>query len=181
MSALSRLTPREILVARGASPSSMLSAASSGRRRRWSRSARAWEFDAGLAATELTRAASRSLRWKDSESKMETGPALAAAGALMRYLHELQPGGIPHLARPKIERPGGTMPLDEMTRRNLELVESLRGGEAREPCSAFSTARLRRWDRSLLRQWLLAPLIECAPHRSAARCGGRSCSDSNGS
>ena len=65
------------------------------------------------------------------------------AGALLRYLRELQPGGLPHLARPTIERPGGTMPLDEMTRRNLELVESLRASDdhGRARCSACSTAR----------------------------------------
>ena len=57
------------------------------------------------------------------------GPAIGAAGALLRYLNELQPAGVPHLARPHVERRGGSMPLDEMTRRNLELVESLRGGD----------------------------------------------------
>jgi DNA mismatch repair protein MutS len=41
----------------------------------------------------------------------------------MRYLRELLPAGVPHLARPVIERSGGVMPIDEMTRRNLELVE----------------------------------------------------------
>src|SRR6185437_9640144 len=39
---------------------------------------------------------------------------------LLRYLRELQPAGLPQLARPIVERAGGTMPLDEMTRRNLE-------------------------------------------------------------
>ena len=71
--------------------------------------------------------------------------AVGAAGALLRYLRELQPAGVPHLARPMLERTGGTMPLDEMTRRNLELVESLRGGGDGEAtpgrCSACSTAR----------------------------------------
>ncbi len=56
------------------------------------------------------------------------GPAIRAAGALLRYLRELQPAGV-RLAHPVVERAGGAMPLDEMTRRNLELVESLRGGE----------------------------------------------------
>jgi len=37
---------------------------------------------------------------------------VGAAGALLRYLRELQPGGLPHLARPVVERPGGTIPLD---------------------------------------------------------------------
>ena len=40
------------------------------------------------------------------------------------------------------------MPLDEMTRRNLELVESLRGGGSEEErCSRFSIERSRRWER----------------------------------
>ena len=72
---------------------------------------------------------------------------VGAAGALLRYLRELQPSGLPQLARPIIERPGGVMALDEMTRRNLELVESLRGGTATakgrfSPCS---TGRKHRW------------------------------------
>ena len=35
---------------------------------------------------------------------------------------------LPHLARPQVQRRGDTLPLDEMTRRNLELVEPLRAG-----------------------------------------------------
>ena len=71
-----------------------------------------------------------------------------AAGALLRYLHELQPQGMPHLARPVVERAGSAMPLDEMTRRNLELVESLRGGDReRNAASMCSTAPRRRWAR----------------------------------
>jgi len=123
--ALSRLTPREILVARESTPARLT---------QHSREEGAlvterepWEFDVGLAAAELTRqfdvASIEGIGITESD-----GPAVAAAGVLMRYLHELQPGGLPHLTRPRVERPGGTMPLDEMTRRNLELVESLRGG-----------------------------------------------------
>src|SRR2546427_8754742 len=51
-------------------------------------------------------------------------PALGAAGALVRYARELKPGDLPHVARPRILRRGDVVPLDEMTRRNLELVRS---------------------------------------------------------
>jgi DNA mismatch repair protein MutS len=116
-----------------------------------------WEFDAGLAATELTRqfgvASVEGMGISEADE-----PALAAAGALMRYLHELQPGGIPHLTRPRVERPGGTMPLDEMTRRNLELVESLRGGEEGGTLIGVLDRTLTPMGSRLLRQWLLAPL-----------------------
>jgi DNA mismatch repair protein MutS len=76
----------------------------------------------------------------------------------MRYMHELQPGGMPHLARPVMERPGGTMPLDEMTRRNLELVESLRGGDTGGTLLSVLDRTLTPMGSRLLRQWMLTPL-----------------------
>jgi DNA mismatch repair protein MutS len=86
--------------------------------------------------------------------------AVGAAGALLRYLRELQPGGVPHLARPVIERPGGTMPLDDMTRRNLELVESLRGGDTGGTLLSVLDRTQTPMGARLLRQWILAPLTE---------------------
>jgi DNA mismatch repair protein MutS len=62
------------------------------------------------------------------------------------------------------------MPLDEMTRRNLELVESLRPGAHDDPSGTL----LGVLDRTatpmgarLLRQWLLAPLVDVAPSAPA--------------
>ena len=56
----------------------------------------------------------------------EDRSAVGAAGALLQYAVELQPAGLPQIARPTVRRPGGIVPLDEMTRRNLELTEPLR-------------------------------------------------------
>jgi DNA mismatch repair protein MutS len=55
---------------------------------------------------------------------------IAAVGALVTYLEEIRPAGADHLRVPRIARPGDVMLVDEMTRRNLELVDSLRGSEA---------------------------------------------------
>src|SRR2546430_12863318 len=63
-------------------------------------------------------------------------PALGAVGALLRYARELKPGGLPHLARPRMLRRGDLLPLDEMTRRNLELVEPLRADPPGHPGAA---------------------------------------------
>ena len=52
------------------------------------------------------------------------------------------------------------MPLDEMTRRNLELVESLRGGGAAGTLLAVLDRTTTPMGARLLRQWLLAPLVE---------------------
>ncbi|HKE90506.1 MAG TPA: DNA mismatch repair protein MutS [Gemmatimonadales bacterium] len=121
----------------------------------------AWEFDPELAREDLVR--SFGLATLDGLG-VEAGdaPALGAAGALLRYARELKPGGLPHLGHPRLLRRGDVLPLDEMTRRNLELVEPLRAG-------ASGTTLLETIDRTLtpmgarlLRRWLLAPLVDPA-------------------
>jgi DNA mismatch repair protein MutS len=160
-STLSRFTPREVIVARGQNPRNVLRGPV-GEEGPMVTERESWEFDAGLARDQLT----ERFKVKSLESfGIEDGDkaAVGAAGALLRYLDELQPAGTPHLARPRMERSGGTMPLDEMTRRNLELVESMRGGEASGTLLQVLDRTLTPMGARLLRQWLLAPLVECAP------------------
>ena len=45
---------------------------------------------------------------------------------MLRYLSELQPGGLPHLIRPTIRRSEAFLWIDEMTRRNLEVLAQTR-------------------------------------------------------
>jgi DNA mismatch repair protein MutS len=120
-----------------------------------------WEFDEPLAREDL-------MRQYGVISLDGLGIAaddvlmVSAAGALLRYLRELQPTGVPQLARPIIERPGGVMPLDEMTRRNLELVESLRGGGSEGTLLSVLDRTATPMGARLLRQWILAPLTDRA-------------------
>ena len=155
-STLSRLSPREILTARSGNPPIRIVQQSQDEGALVTER-EAWEFDAALADTDIARhfgvASVEGLGVGEQDA-----PALAAAGALMRYMHELQPGGVPHLARPVLERPGGVMPLDEMTRRNLELVESLRGGETGGTLLSVLDRTLTPMGSRLLRQWMLTPL-----------------------
>ncbi len=148
---LARLAPRELLLARGtALPAEMTDGVLLTERE-------GWEFDAGMAADGLTRqfgvASLEGLGVGEADAT-----AIGAAGALLRYLHELQPAGLPHLAPPIIERPEGIVPLDDMTRRNLELVESLRGGDQDGTLLDVLDDTLTPMGARLLRQWLLAPL-----------------------
>lgn len=166
---LARFSPREILVPRGADivgSGSMIHAEGVLLTER-----EGWEFDPELSREELT----RHYGLHDLEGlgiPASASSAIGAGGALLRYVRELQPSGIPQLARPVLEPLGSTMPLDEMTRRNLELVESLRGtpeqlngkGAAERAGTLYGV-----FDRTqtpmgarLLRQWLLAPLLEQA-------------------
>ena len=120
-----------------------------------------WEFDPELAREELARrfalAALDGLGIGPDDA-----PALGAAGALLRYLTELQPSGLPHLARPLVRRSDAFLWLDEMTRRNLELVEPLRAGA--RGCTLLETidATVTPMGGRLLRQWLLSPLRDPA-------------------
>jgi len=123
----------------------------------------AWEFDPELAREDLLR--TYSIASLDGLGIAgEDRPALGAAGALLRYARELKPGGLPHLAHPRIVRRGDVLPLDEMTRRNLELVEALRAGEVAAPVTLLAVIdrTLTPMGGRLLRRWLLAPLIDPA-------------------
>ena len=125
----------------------------------------AWEFDPALAREDLTR--TYGVASLDGLGVVpDDAAALGAAGALLRYARELKPGGLPHLARPTIVRRGDVLPLDDMTRRNLELVEPLRAGAEGE---GRGSTLLEVIDRTLtpmggrlLRRWLLAPLVDPA-------------------
>ncbi len=155
---LARLAPRELLVVRNAINAELAPALRIADRALVTER-EGWEFDAQLGADDLARQfAVASL--EGFGLGVDDGAALGAGGALLRYLRELQPGGLPHLARPVVERPGGIMPLDEMTRRNLELVESLRGGDLSGTLLSVLDRTITPMGQRLLRQWLLAPLLE---------------------
>jgi DNA mismatch repair protein MutS len=153
---MARLSPREILVPSGSRarlPASRSDALVTERE--------LWEFDAPLAGEDLARQYGV-LSLEGFGLGASDAVIVGAAGALLRYLRELQPAGLPQLARPIIERPGGAMPLDEMTRRNLELVESLRGGGTEGTLLSVLDRTGTPMGARLLRQWILAPLTNRA-------------------
>ncbi len=155
--ALSRFTPREVILSRGESLIHVLKGPV-GEEGPMVTEREAWEFDSELGRDQLA----EHFRVSSLDAfGIESGDsaAVGAAGALLRYLNELQPSGMSHLARPKVERPGRILPLDEMTRRNLELVESMRGGETSGTLLGVLDRTLTPMGARLLRQWLLAPLV----------------------
>jgi DNA mismatch repair protein MutS len=159
-SVLSRFTPREVILPRGHDLAHMIKGPV-GEEGPMVTEREGWEFDVELAREQLTKHFAVNSLEAFGIQASDTVP-VGAAGALLRYLNELQPAGMPHLARPKLERPGGSMPLDEMTRRNLELVESMRGGETSGTLLGVLDRTLTPMGARLLRQWLLAPLVNRA-------------------
>ncbi|MDB4947648.1 MAG: mismatch repair protein MutS [Gemmatimonadetes bacterium] len=93
-------------------------------------------------------------------------PMIAACGGLVAYLAEVQPAGFAGLRAPRVERSGDAMVLDEMTRRNLELVETLRGGARDGTLLGVLDEALTPMGGRLLRRWLLSPLLDIAAIRA---------------
>lgn len=158
-SLLARMAPREVLVARD-DPAVLDRAGTLRLDGVLVTEREAWEFDEQVGREELTRQFGiHSVDGLGIDSTM--GVAVATAGAVIRYLRDLQPGGVPHLMRPTIERAGEAMPLDDMTRRNLELVESLRGGVDERAGTLVGILDRTRTPMGarMLREWLLAPLL----------------------
>ncbi|MCL7971373.1 MAG: DNA mismatch repair protein MutS [marine benthic group bacterium] len=84
---------------------------------------------------------------------------LSAVGAVLGYLEEVRPAGTGHLKAPRVERSGRYLHLDEMTRRNLEVVESIRGDSDATLLRVLDRT-LTPMGRRMLRRRLLAPLVD---------------------
>ena len=86
--------------------------------------------------------------------------ATVAAGALMNYLYETQKNSLPHLTGITPYAPGRYMIVDSFTRRNLELIETMREKQKRGSLlwvlDKTKTAMGARLLRSMLEQPLLA-------------------------
>lgn len=158
---IGRLEPSELLLSReeegGAELESALAAVASGVVRTWRDG---WLFDAAAGEEEL---ASR-FRVHTLEGfgfdRATDDRLFAAAGALSSYLREVRPAGVDHLRPPAVVRGDQAMVLDEMTRRNLELVEPLRSGEAGGTLLGVLDEAMTSMGARLLRQWVLRPLLE---------------------
>jgi DNA mismatch repair protein MutS len=151
--ALGRLAPAELVLAGDAdvpAPAEIL------RTRR-----EAWEFDPELAREELARRF-RLASLDGLGVGADDAPAVGAAGALLRYLADLQPAGLPQLRRPVVRRADRYLWVDEMTRRNLELVEPLRAGVKGVTLLEAIDRTVTPMGARLLRRWVLSPLRDPA-------------------
>ena len=92
-----------------------------------------------------------------------------ATGALLSYVREIRPSGIGHIRPPQILRTGSAMVLDEMTLRNLELVESLRPGQQGGTLISVLDETVTAMGARLLRRWILRPLVDAEPIWSRQR------------
>ena len=90
----------------------------------------------------------------------DKSPALAPAGAVLRYLGDTQKTALPHIRAVRLHRPADYLVMDPFTIRALELTETMRTGE--QGASLFSILDRTRtpMGKRLLRRWVLSPLVD---------------------
>jgi len=88
--------------------------------------------------------------------------AIRAAAALIAYLREMQPSALTLLSGLHSYALSEFMTLDESTRRNLELTETIRGGDAKGSLLEVLDKTLTPMGGRLLRRWLNQPLLDVA-------------------
>jgi DNA mismatch repair protein MutS len=91
--------------------------------------------------------------------------ALAAAAATVTYARETQPRGALPLTRLTPYRAAEHLILDEATRANLELFQTIQGGKRVGSLLAILDETRTSMGGRLLRRWLAAPLVDVAAIR----------------
>ena len=120
----------------------------------------AWQVELDTAGSALQR--HLGVRSLDGFGLQEQPQAVRAAAAILAYLQEMQPSALSQLVRLHSYSLSEFMALDESTRRNLELTETMRGGEVRGSLLGVLDETLTPMGGRLLRRWLGRPLLDIA-------------------
>ncbi len=89
--------------------------------------------------------------------------AIAAAGAVLRYVRGTQLRELSHVTSLTTRHPGDVLVLDALTRRNLELVENLADASRRGTLLDVLDGTRTPMGSRLLREWILRPLVQLDP------------------
>jgi DNA mismatch repair protein MutS len=152
---VSRIAPGELLFSAGATPAFEARLRSLPVAGTFSISVRPdWQFDAGLGQRKLLEhlQAASLAPWQAQELVQ----AQAAASALLAYAEHTQGRALTHIHRVRVQRAGELIDLPPSTRRNLELLQTLRGEDAPTLFSLLDTCMTGMGSR-LLKSWLVSP------------------------
>jgi DNA mismatch repair protein MutS len=117
-----------------------------------------WRFEAGRAEEELRR--HFEVASLDGFGLRGMTSAVRAAGSIIQYLTETQPGALKLLTGLNTYQMTEFMTLDAATRRNLELTETIRGGASRGSLLGELEHAVTPMGKRMLRQWVSKPLLD---------------------
>lgn len=150
---LARLTPRELLIPqswadRGVSlpPGVHLTPVAD------------WRFERSHAESALI--AHFNVRALDGLGLTELPAAICAAGATLQYLRETQKNSLAQLTTIRPYSTQDFMVLDQFTRRNLELTETIRNRQSKGSLLGVLDRTITAMGARLLRTWIGQPLLD---------------------
>ena len=115
----------------------------------------AWHFDVDSGSELLCKQfGTNDLRGFGAE---DMSAALAAAGAILQYVHDTQKVALPHITSLHREAPQDLVQIDAHSRRNLELEINLSGGTDYTLASVLDST-VSSMGKRCLRRWVNAPL-----------------------
>ena len=91
---------------------------------------------------------------------LESQDAVAAAGGILQYLRATQKGSLDQLTTIRSYSTDAFMVLDQFTRRNLEVLATIRQGKTRGSLLGILDRTATPMGARLLRTWLSQPLLE---------------------
>lgn len=125
-----------------------------------------WQFDAGLGRRKLLEllGSSNLHAWEAEDLPL----AQAASAALLSYAEHTQGSQLPHIHSLQVQQGDALIRLPSSTRRNLELVQTLRGEDSPTLFSLLDTCMSGMGSR-LLKTWLLEPPRDHSRRRRGCR------------
>jgi DNA mismatch repair protein MutS len=153
-----RIAPGELIFSAGATPAFEVRLRSLPNTGALSISVRPdWQFDASLGQRKLLEhlQAASLVPWQAQDLTQ----AQAAAGALLAYAEHTQGRALTHIQRVRVQRAGELIDLPQSTRRNLELLQTLRGEDSPTLFSLLDSCMTGMGSR-LLKSWLVSPKRE---------------------
>ncbi|MBZ0277032.1 MAG: DNA mismatch repair protein MutS [Anaerolineae bacterium] len=150
---LARLSPREVLM-----PESWVERGVSLPNGVHLTSVADWRFERGSAEQVLI--AHFNVRTLDGFGLKETPYAVCAAGAILHYLRDTQRNNLAQLTSIRAYSTAHFMVLDQFTRRNLELTETIRSRKTDGSLLSVLDRTVTAMGARLLRTWINQPLLD---------------------
>jgi DNA mismatch repair protein MutS len=150
---LARLSPREVLM-----PASWAERGASLPQGSYLTPYEDWHFEPGTAEQFLL----RHFKIKSLQSfGLDSMPCgMCAAGAILQYLYSTQRSNVTQLVNLRVYSTSSFMVLDQFTRRNLELTETIRSRKARGSLLGTLDRTVTAMGARLLHNWVNQPLLD---------------------
>ncbi len=117
-----------------------------------------WQFD--VARTEQTLLRHFGVASLDGFGLRDHPLAIAACGVILQYLQATQPASLGQLTSLKNYYLNQFMTLDSVTRRNLEITETIRSADEKGSLLGILDHTVSQMGKRLLRQWVGSPLLD---------------------